>query len=214
MLKILEKKHLYFLFLCAIMIFCLSQTSNAQSGRKKNTGITPTEPPVTETGKSEPQKTEPKVHIKSLKIVAKLEHNSLYFHSNDLKDAMKQLERDLSRRYRFSSLEVTRGEKMDFEEAQELAKRETETFFLWLGFVTQNDSSLVMYLDYTQYAILSPQTAEFVTKGTIEPRPTEIGYPGGVLQLPTTRRLPRLSTGMKESVRLISGILQKEGWFD
>lgn len=214
MLKFLERKRFYFLFVCAVTILCLYQITTAQSGRKKNTGATPTEPPVTETVKTEPQNTEPKVYIKSLKIVAKLEHNSLYFYSNDLKDAMKQLERDLSRRYRFSSLEVTRGQKMDFEEAKELAKKETDTFILWLGFVTKDDSSSIMYLDYTQYAILTPQTAEFVTKGTIEPRLTEIGYPGGVLQLPTTRRLPTLSNGMKESVRLISEILQKEGWFD
>lgn len=127
---------------------------------------------------------------------------------------MKELEKDLSRRYRFSSLEVTRGDKMDFEDAKEPAKKETDTFILWLGFITTNDSSAVMYLDYTQYAILTPQTAEFVTKGTIEPRLTEIGYPGGVLQLPTTRRLPTLSTGMKESVRQISVILKNGGWFD
>lgn len=42
----------------------------------------------------------------------------------------------------------------------------------------------------------------------------EIAYPGGVLQLPTTRRLPSLSNGMKESVRQISEILQNGGWFD
>lgn len=198
---------------CIAAILFLFQTSNAQSGRKKDADATPTEPPVAETVKTEPQKTEPKVLIKSLKIVAKLEHNSGYFRSNDLKDAMKELERDLSLRYQFS-LNVTRGEKMDFEQAKELAKQETETYILWIGFVANNYSSGTMYFDFANYALLAPQTAQFVTRGRVEPKLPEFGNPGGVLQLPTTRTKPSLSYGMKDSVRQISWILQKGGWFD
>lgn len=213
MLKILEKKHLCFLFVCAVTIFSLFQTSAAQSGRKNNKGETVPEKTVSETVKTEPQTTEPKVHIKSLKIVGKLEYGKGYFYSNDFKDAMKELEKDLSLRYQFS-LNVTRGEKMDFEEAKELAKQETETYILWIGFVAGSYSSGVLYFDFANYAILAPKTAKFVTRGQVEPRSTETGNPGGVLQLPTDRRKPSMSYGMKESVRQISGILHNGGWFE
>lgn len=213
MLKFLENKQLYFWFICAVLIICLSQTSTAQSGRKKNPNITPTETSVQETVTTEHPQTEPQVHIKSLKIVAQLDHDATYFRSNDFRDALKELERDLSLRYRFS-LKVERGDKMDFEEAKELAKTETETFVLWIGFVVKSSSSGVMYFDFAQYAVLMPQTAEFVTKGIIEPRQTEIVNSGGILQIPTTAGKPTLKYGIKESVRRISAILRNGGWFD
>ena len=212
MLKFIKLFEVKFLFIFFIGTFCFQQTIAAQSGRKKK--IEPViNAPVTDQIKTEPRKSEPEIKIFSLKIVGKLDYGSGYFHSNDFKDALKELEKDLSLRYRFS-LKVERGEKMDFEEAQEFAKNETENFVLWIGFVAKNSSSGVMYFDFAQYAILKPQTAEFVAKGTVEPRYAEFPNVGGVLLPTTSDRRMTFSNGMKESVRQIEVILQKGGWFD
>lgn len=206
------KTHHLLPFVCLLTIFCFQQTTTAQSGRKKKIEPVITAP-VTDQVKTEPQKSELEIKISSLKIVAKLDYGSGYFHSNDFKDSLKELERDLSLRYRFS-LKVERGEKMDFEEAKELAKTETETYILWIGFVAKNSSSGVMYFDFAQYAILKPQTAEFVTKGIIEPRYAEFANPGGILLPPTNDRRFTYSNGMKESIRQLEIMLQKGGWFE
>ena len=70
-----------------------------------------------------------------------------------------------------------------------------------------------MFFDYAQYAILKPQTAEFVAKGTIQPRMTEIGSIGTIPRLPGTRR-PSLRTGMNLSIQRLLEIFEKGGWFE
>lgn len=206
-----------FWLFCILAVFCFSFEADAQSGRKKKP-VAVEQSPVVESQKSETaateeaRKNEPLVKISSLKLVAKLEHDAGYFYSTDFKDAVKDLERDLRRRFRFS-LTVERGEKMKFEEAKELAKNETDTYVLWVGFVVSKSSSGVMFFDYAQYAILKPQTAEFVAKGKIEPRLTEIGNIGGIPQLPGKRR-PSLRTGMKLSIQQMLEIFEKGGWFE
>lgn len=202
---------------CILAVFCCASETDAQSGRKQKP-VAVEQSPVVESQKSETaateeaQKNEPPVKISSLKLVAKLEHDAGYFYSTDFKDAVKDLERDLRRRYRFS-LTVERGEKMKFEEAKELAKNEKDAYVLWIGFVVSKGSSGVIFFDYAQYAILKPQTAEFVAKGTIQPRLTELGNIGGIPQLPGNRR-PSLRTGMKLSIQRLLEIFEKGGWFE
>jgi hypothetical protein len=206
-------RHNFWLF-CFLAGCCFVFEADAQSGRKKKPVVVE-QSPVVESQKSETEesrKNEPLVKISSLKLVAKLEHDAGYFYSTDFKDAVKDLEIDLRRRYRFS-LTVEREEKMKFEEAKELAKKETDTYVLWVGFVASKSSSGVMFFDYAQYAILKPQTAEFVAKGTIKPRLTELGNIGGIPQLPGKRR-PSLRTGIKLSIRQLLEIFEKGGWFE
>lgn len=207
-----------FWFFGVLTIFCFYQTTAAQSGRRseKKTApveqITPPETKQTDT-ETEIEETDAPVRISSLTVVGEVQHNFAYYKSNDLDNALKAFISSL----KFSSkstTQLTKGGKMSYAEAREQAKKEADTFILWLGFSAKNDGYANMYIDSVQYAVIKPKTAKVLIKGEIKPGQNQIGNPGGVVQVPTARRRASALSEMKNGARQIASILARGGWLD
>lgn len=213
-----EKTCRIFWVFCVLTIFCFYQTTAAQSGRrpqKKNDSVEQTAPVESEQSNTETEikETDAPVRISSLTVVGEVQHNFNYYKSNDVDIALKEFISFL----KFSSKSVpqlTKGGKMNYSEAKEQAKKETDIFILWLGFSAKDDGYGNMYIDSVQYAVIKPKTAKVLTRGQIEPGQTGVGNPGGVLQVPTVRRRTSALSEMKNGARQIAAILLRGGWLD
>ena len=202
---------------CVLTIFCFYQTTAAQSGRrpkKETTSTQQTVPVESKPAETEDETQEDKipVRISSLTVVGEVQHNFAYYKSNDLDIALKEFIRFL----KFSSKsvpELMKDGKMNYAEAQERAKKETETFILWIGFAAKDDGSGNMYIDSIQYAVLKPKTAKVLTRGQFKPNQNQTLSTGGS-QIPTVRRRTSALLEMKSGVREIAAILLRGGWLD
>jgi hypothetical protein len=210
-------KNTRFLFLCVLAIFCFYQTAAAQSGRRvnKNTASSAQKPPVeTKPAKTEAetQNAESPVRISSMVVVGEVQHNFTYYKSNEIDAALKECVRVLKSSFKSTS-EITRGGgKITYAQAKEQAKKETETFVLWLGFLAKDDGSGNMYIESIQYAVLTPNSAKVLTRGEIQPKQYGVLSSGGVLNIPNVRRRTDSLIQMKDGAREIAGILLRGGW--
>lgn len=212
--------HCRFLFFCVLAIVCFCQITAAQSGRRINKNTVSSEPKAPPETKStetenEARKNETPVRISSLIVVGEVQHNFTYYNSNEIDIALKELVRMLKSSPKSPS-EITKGGgKIGYKEAKEQAKKETETFVLWLGFVAKDDGYGNMYIASLQYAVIMPQTAKILTRGEIDPGQNQVVTSGGVLQIPTGRRNSATALlQMKQGARRIAGILLRGGWLD
>lgn len=217
MLRVSKKACCRLLFFCALAL-CFYQTINAQSGRSRrdktktsSEQTLPVEPKPAET-KNETPEDKPSVKISLLKLVGEVQYKALFYKSNDLENSLKEF-------ISFTKLvsknvpAMTRGDKkMSYTEAKEQAKKETDTFVLWIGFAAKNDAYGNMYIDFLQYAILKPQTGEVLTRGQFKPGATELGKITTV-KVPTVRRRTISYIEMKAAVRELSVLLLRGGWF-
>jgi hypothetical protein len=225
MLGFSKKTRHNFLFFCVLAILFGSQTTVAQSRRvpqknppstDKNTGSTEQTAPVeAKPAKIEVDDEEDKspVRILSLMIVGEVQHNFAYYNSNEMDIALKECLRTLKSASKSPPL-LTRGDKMNYTEAKERAKKETDTFILWLSFAAKIDGAGNMYIDFIQYAVIKPKTGKVMTRGQVTPGQTQIGNPGSVLRIPTVRRRTSSLLEMKDGARQIAGILLRGGWLD
>jgi hypothetical protein len=217
MLIVSKKVRRRLLFFC-LLALCFHQEINAQSGRRRDkTKVSteqtaPAQPKPAET-KNETPEDKPSVKISSLKVVGEVQYKALFYKSNDLENSLKEF-------ISFTKLvsknvpAMTRGDKkMNYTEAKQQAKNETESFTLWIGFAAKDDAYGNMYIDLLQYAILKPQTGEILTRGQFKPGETELGKTGTVAKIPTVRRRTISFIEMKNSVRELSAILLRGGWF-
>ena len=206
------KRHFYLLFFCTAVIVCLYQSTTAQSGRRNKKEVSAPEPAVKVETKKETPTEEPSVRITSLKVVGEVQHDNTYYSSNELGSALKEFERWV--KISKPSFEISRSGKMEFNEAKEQAEKETEIFVLWIGFVTKNDNYGSMYLEFVEYAVLTPKTGKRLTSGRIEPGQNTLGNPGGVLRSPGQRKKTFVHIQMREGVRELAAILVRGGWLD
>jgi hypothetical protein len=212
--------HCRFLFFCVLAIVCFYQITAAQSGRRINKNTASSEqkaPPETKSTETENEvrKDETPVRISSLTVVGEVQHNFTYYNSNEIDIALKELVRMLKSSSKSPS-EITKGGgKINYKEAKEQAKKESDTFVLWLGFVAQNDGYVNMYIASLQYAVLMPKTAKVLTRGEIDPGQNRVVTSGGVLQIPTGRKNSATALlQMKQGARRIAEILLRGGWLD
>lgn len=205
-----------------ILVFCFCQSITAQSGRRPNrhtAAPAPTPVPTDSTLKtdssasSDLSETKPDEKITSILVVGTDYNKSWGYYSTDLKNSLKELTKDLKERIRQPGLVVARGEAMKFDEAIERAKKESDTYILWIEL--KAEYSVLGYcsrVDYIDYAVLAPQTAKRLTYGRVDPgKKTVIGMGGGILRLPTTGRRDarsELRWGMEE----IANRLIRWGW--
>lgn len=207
-----------FFLLCISTILCFYQSTVAQSGRravKKPVSAAQTSLPETKSGETE-NDTPPdgsSIRVTSLTIVGEVQHNAVYYNSNNIDSAFKELIRTLKPNTRAVS-EITKGDgKTNYKEAKELAEKQTETYVLWLGFSLRNDNYANTYISSVQYALLSPKGAKVVTRGQIAPDHKGVLSPGGVMNIPGNRRRTATDLSqMKQSVREIAAILVRGGW--
>jgi hypothetical protein len=216
----LKKETRRFLILfCLLAISGLSLTSYAQSRRQKRE----TPAPVEQTPAPVEQKTtqsvdadepdETPVQIKSLKIVGEIQHDAVLYGGTDFSNAIKEFIRALNS-YSKNAPVMTRAGKATYKEAKELAKKESDTFVLWIGFMAKTGSSGNMYLETVQYAVIKPNTGKILTRAEIRPESTRMIRPGVILPAPTVRRSGKLRDEMDDSVRRIAANLARAGWLN
>lgn len=206
----------------AVLLF-QTCVANAQSGRRKNvttptTAPTPVlnsaeteKPPVTEDETPSLQPSD--VSISTLLVAGEIVHDNLYYKGNDLDNALKDCVRNFRDGYR--PVNATKIGKLNFNDAKERAKKETDAYLLWISFVSKTDGYGNMRLDYAEYAILIPGTGKRLTNGRIKPNETSVVATGGILGLPQnrTRSSPiSFNREMRDVVRQIPEILIHGGW--
>lgn len=217
MLRFFRKMRRNFLIFCVFVCFCFCQTTPAQSGRRPDKNKPATEQKNVESKRAETssEKRDEKtpVRILSLKLVGEVQHNFAYYKSNDLENALKEFI-FFTKLITKNAPAMTRGDKkLNYTEAKEQAKKETDAFVLWIGFSAKNDNYGNMYIDVIQYAVLKPQSGEVLTRGQFKPGESELGKPDVVVNLPTGRR-PIALLEMKNGARELAVLLVRGGWLD
>lgn len=153
------------------------------------------------------------VSISTLLVAGEVVQDFGYFKSNDLDIALKDCVRYL--RNGQKPLNASKIGKLNYNDAKERAKKETDSHLLWISFVLKADSYGNIHVDYADYGVLMPKTGKRVTNGRIKPGQRSIVATGGILGLPDSR--PRSSVAalrleMREIVQQVPEILIHGGW--
>lgn len=208
------------LFFAATVL--LSAQVTAQSGRQRPASPTPT-PAASQpkkdvkgsTVEAESSKTPALSAEASILVVGQIVHGYAYYSSSYLDSALKECVYALSMGRR--SLKPIRGGKMDYTQAKERAKLNTEDRVLWISFVTSDDGMGNTLISYAEYALLGPGRDQVLTRGRIDPAKSGVLSRGGIIGLPSGHpRQTRGSMGptMKSIAREVSSALLRGGWFD
>jgi len=152
----------------------------------------------------------PSKQAASLIVGGEIVHENVYFSSNYLDAAIKECMTWL----KLSGVsDVEKGGKMKFNEARERARNETDKYILWFSFVTRTDSFGGMYIDYTEYAVLSPKSTVRLTYGRLKPGEENVLSKGGILTIPNGRNSrASLLLSMKSAARDVVAVLVNGGW--
>jgi hypothetical protein len=194
----------------AFVLFA-SLTVPAQSGRRAERSPASTTHPTPVATATPPPPAERGENASALTVGGELIHAATYYRSNDLDLALKECV------FWLKQSGVQRAEKagkMDFNEAKQRARAESDTHLLWISFVAKTDGLGRMYIDYADYAVLIPKTAVRLTYGRLQPgQANVVGTGGAVLTIPSARtsRATMLSS-MKGIAREIAGTLAHGGW--
>ncbi|MBX7172735.1 MAG: hypothetical protein K1X72_17325 [Pyrinomonadaceae bacterium] len=213
-----NKNVLLFLFY-VVLVLGFSQLAKAQSGRRPKTTSTPMPTPAsqsasaeskTEKTEPEPEEIKPTEKISQILIAGEMQESSWSWKSkNYLKNTIDDY-LDEIKRHRSLQINAINGEKMTFKEAKERAKKETDTYILWMGFAITNGSSGGAKLDYIEYAILKPQTAKSLTSGRITD--ADITKMQKVMGIPSSSGSLGLGTAMEFVGRNLIDKLINLGW--
>ena len=99
---------------------------------------------------------------------------------------------------------------MTFKEAKEQAKKETDTYILWMGFAITNGSTEGARLDFIEYTILRPQTGKSMNSGRITR--AEIAKLQKISGIPSSSKSMGLSTDLQYVGRNLIDKLINLGW--
>lgn len=210
------------LFLIAVSLLLLGPlTVCAQSGRKAPAARPAPTPPSVKlpegartAGPKETPKPEPIPADAKILVAGEVVHDYAYYSSSDLGTALKECV------YAFRSgpmiVDAAKLGKLDFTEAKDRARQQTDAYILWISFVTTQDDRGNMRVAYADYAMLMPKTGDRLTFGRLKPNARTVVGTGGILGLPTPSR-PRNSPvqarlEMKDIARQIPAILGRGGW--
>lgn len=217
------KRHNYLLIICAAAILCFSQAAPAQSGRRQNKSAAPAQTPVAAEPAINPpvssQTIQPQAvphpgQISSLIVAGHLLHDSNYFRTSGFGASLKICMDRLKNHPRPAMLEVTKGGWMNFNEAKERAKKETNTYVLWIEFVTKDDSYGDVLLEYIEYALLAPESVKMLTSGRIYPGRNSRVISGGLPPIRSTSSHLPVEYLMKEGAKEVAERLIRAGWLD
>lgn len=219
-LNLKRGKNIFLFLFYAVLIFSFSPLAQAQSGRRPKTTPTPTPTPASQStsaevkiekpAESKPEEIKPTEKISQLLIAGEMQESSWSWKSkNYLKNTIDDY-LDEIKRHRSLQINAINGEKMTFKEAKERAKKETDTYILWMGFAITNGSSGGAKLDYIEYAILKPQTAKSLTSGRITD--ADITKMQKVMGIPSSSGSLGLGTAMEFVGRNLIDKLINLGW--
>lgn len=181
-------KKLY-IFLCVCVLTALLLPNGAaQSGRRtvKKVSPVPVEPaPASSLEKPESRITS--VIICGHDISKEMQES----YSNSVSTVVKAFTAGLNEQPRL--LGVVNGGKLKREEAVERAKREQGAYVLWFGYSMKLVGLYYTSVEYIDYIVYKPQTAEVLTEGRVYPDEQKThADPGGIMRLPTSRRRSRI----------------------
>lgn len=195
-LKFSGKNYISFLIFCLVAV-CFCQTIDAQSGRRANKGTAakPLPSDVDVPKIDLPVSSKPDEKILSLIVLGREKNNSPFSYSSDLNTVLKECVKTLEEHALKSGSGLTAikaDKKWKLEDAIERAKKETTAHILWIELGTGIDGLGNEWLNYIDYAVITPKTGTRVTSGRVQPGRLDpsIGQ-GGILQLPTDRRARR-----------------------
>lgn len=190
------------LLVCALSAFCLPHVA-AQSGRRTTSKVSPAPSPEASAAASSDN---PSTRISAVVIGGHdVDPETKETYSNTVSHAVKACTARL-KEHRGPTMNIRNGGKMTRAEAVELAKRETGAYVLWFGYRTRRVDLFYDTVEYMDYVVLMPKTAQTLTEGRVYPdRQKKTVDPGGVMRLPGVRRQERppnafrqLETGARE----------------
>ena len=165
---------------CLAAIFCFSQLAAAQSGRRLPKQVPspqlPAAAPTTSSNDETP------IKIEHLLIAGEIQDYDSYEYSIYLSTALDYC-LSLLKRQPNLKLKAEVGGKMNFKEAQEIAKKTTNTHILWIGFVMENLGNGNTPVKYANFTILKPKTGEKLFIGRVDPE--KVANNGGVMGTPS-----------------------------
>lgn len=212
--RLLKNKHQFWLIFCVIAGFCLSHSTFAQSGRRlPKTNPTPQTTPTAvkpEKTTPPPEEIKPTERISQLLIAGEMQESSWSWSSKNYLKNMIDNYLDEIKRHRSLQINAINGGKMNFKDAKERAKKETDTYILWMGFAITNGSYGGDRLDYIEYTILKPQTGKSLISGRITA--ADIAKMQKVMGIPTNSKSMSASTDMQFVGRNLIDKLINLGW--
>jgi hypothetical protein len=194
------KRGHYLLMVCVVAVaaICFYQVALAQSGRRRNRNVSPSQtPPVSTEAKTEPgidpATVKPPAPISSVIVVGDLVQSGSS-RSNYVDQAVDACVERLNER---QVIEARGSGSRKRTAAMERARDETEAYVLWLeinlddNVMTDRGVYVEQYISSVNYYVFMPQTAEILAQGRVYPRSQDIKRGGVVLRLPTrNKRLP------------------------
>jgi hypothetical protein len=154
------------LTLCAVsLLVCLSQAALAQSGRRQNKPLSPPTPVAADDEKEAKPETKPRAEKPgpSATVIVGGDRfgSSAYTISGYIDEAIEACVAELNRSH---GLEARGGGGMSRKEAIDRAKKETETYVLWLDLRVEGSRENDISVSYT---LFMPQTAKVLTFGNV-----------------------------------------------
>lgn len=144
-------------------------------------------------------------------VVGEIQHDYAVFRSTYLGGALEECVDELKTHSK-PRLNASKGGKLNFTEAQKRARKETDIYVLWIGFVVKDNGLGRATVDFIDYAVLIPQTGKRLTYGRVSPEQTSVVAQGGVLNLPPRSRRSSVSAALDAGARQIADILIRGGW--
>jgi hypothetical protein len=190
------------LTVCAVALLCFSQAALAQSGRRQKTIASPSppadSPAAKDEGEAKPRAERP-APLATVIVGGDTFSNSMTIGPTYMGEAVDSCIENLNRA---GGLEARGGGAMSRKEAVDRAKKETESYVLWLEVRGEGRRSDELYVSYT---LFSPQTAKIMTSGNVYLTARRMGRgPVGVGVPGVGGRLP-LQYLMKEAGRDVAG---------
>lgn len=185
-----------FLLACALTSLLLPNAAAAQSGRRAKPTPTPSEP-------VRPDRPAPR--ITSLVICGhEISKDGKEFYSKNVSLTVKAITAALNER-RGLLLGVLNGGKQTRKEAAARALSEQGAYVLWFGYSIRMVGLSDETVEYIDYVVYKPWSAEVLTEGRVYPsQQKEFADPRGIMRLPRVRSRPIPSLQLEAGGREIA----------
>ena len=182
--------------LCVLAALCLAQTAAAQSGRKPKPAPPPSEP-------VRPDRPAPR-NTTLVVCGPDITKGGKEIYSTNVSFTVKAITDALNER-RGLLLGVLNGGKQTRKEAVARAMSEQGAYVLWFGYSIGMVGLSYETVEYIDYVLYKPWSAEILTEGRVYPNEQkEFADPRGIMRLPRARSRPIPSEQLKAGGREIA----------
>lgn len=188
------------LFVCALTSLFVPHNAGAQSGRK----VKAAPPPSVN---ARPDKPAPR---NSTVVVCghDISKDGKEIYSNTVSLTVKAFTAAFNER-RGPAVGVLNGGKQTQLEAIARARSETGAYVLWFGYSIKKYGISYETVEYIDYVVYKPQTAEPLTEGRIYPGvPKPYADPRGIMRLPRVNTRPDTTQQLRDGAREIVGLVR------